>query len=55
MQIDIKVSREELAEMQVTEEDLIDRVIEQLDDAVPPGGERGVSFSSYNVNVQVIS
>ena len=55
MKIEISVSNDELAEMKVTQEELVDVIIDQLDEAILPGGRTSTSFSGYNVVVTVIN
>jgi len=53
MQIDVNVTQAELDEMNVTETELVEIIIAQLDEATLPGRRPSVSFSSYNVAVNV--
>lgn len=54
MQINVTVTQAELDEMNVTKTELVDVIITQLDEATLPDRRPAISFSGYNVVVEVI-
>lgn len=53
MEIIIKISGQELSDMELTVEELKDKIVAQLDEAVMPGRGENLSLPGYSINVDV--
>jgi len=53
MEIIVKVSGDELREMNLSVDELKDKMYAQLDEAIMPGEEKSLSLSGYSITVDV--